>query len=251
MKKSSDLPVQSQPEDKPIHSGHRDRVKNLFLKEGLDSFSSHSVLELLLYYAIPMRDTNPTAHELIRRFGSLSGVFDAPFEELQQVKGIGKSAATLLKLIPEVCRRYQEDLDRDKQVIYDYDEAGKKLVKKFIGRQNEVVVLMLLDSKARMLYCDVVSEGSALAANIYIKKVVRLAVQYNAVYAILSHNHPSGNCLPSKQDVDTTRWVYEALQTVEVMLIDHIIVGGNDYLSFAKSKIMPELFNPEQDMEQE
>ncbi len=102
-----------------------------------------------------------------------------------------------------------------------------------------------------MLYCDVVSEGSALATNIYIKKVVRLAVQYNAVYAILSHNHPSGNCLPSKQDVDTTRWVYEALQTVEVMLIDHIIVGGNDYLSFAKSKIMPELFNPEQDMEQE
>lgn len=236
---------------KSLHSGHRERVKELFLKTGLDSFSSHTVLEMLLYYAIPQKDTNPIAHELLRKFGSLSGVFDAPMEELLKINGIGKSAAVLIKMVPQLSRLYQENLDHDKTVICDYDEAGQMLVKKFIGRQNEVVMLMLLDSKARILYCGVVSEGCATTANIYIKTIVRLAVQYNAVYAILAHNHPSGECLPSKQDISTTSWVFDALETVEVRLIDHVIVGGNNYLSIAKSKIMPELFNPEQDMEQE
>lgn len=234
-----------QPETISLHRGHRERVKNQFLKGGLDSFQPHSVLELLLYYAIPLKDTNLIAHLLLEKFGSLSGTFDAPYEELLKVDGIGKSAATLIKLIPQLCRRYQEDLDRDKILIYSYDEAGKRLINKFIGRQNEVIVLMLLDSKTRVLYSDVVEEGSVNSANVYIKKIVRLSVQYDASYAILSHNHPSGSCLPSKQDLSTTRWVYEALDTVEVRLIDHIIVSGNDYLSIAKSKLMPELFNSE------
>jgi DNA repair protein RadC len=162
-----------------------------------------------------------------------------------KVPGVGKSAATLLKLIPQIARKYQEDLDSDKTMIFSYDEAGRQLLKKYIGRQNEVVVLMLLDSRSRVVFCDVVNEGTATSANIYIKKIVRYSVQYNAAYAILSHNHPSGSCLPSKQDISTTRWVYEALDTVEVKLIDHIIVSGNDYLSIAKSKIMPEIFNTE------
>lgn len=237
--------TQKHPEKKPAHSGHRERVKNQFLKNGLDSFEPHVVLELLLYYAIPQRDTNATAHALLEKFGSLSAVFDAPFAELLKIPGVGRSAATLLKLIPQISRRYQEHLDSDKTVIFSYDEAGRQLMKKYIGRQNEVVVLMLLDSRSRILFCDVVNEGTATSANIYIKRVVQFAVQYNAVYAILSHNHPSGSCLPSKQDISTTRWVYEALDTVEVRLIDHIIVSGNDYLSIAKSKIMPEIFNTE------
>ncbi len=234
---------------KSVHSGHRERVKNKFLTEGLDRFEPHEVLELLLYFGIPLKDTNPTGHALLQKFGSLSGVFDAPFEELIQVEGVGKSAATLIKLIPEICRRYQENLSRDKQLIFSYDEAGNFLITKFIGRSNEAVILMLLDSKSRMIYCGVVNEGTAITANIYVKKIVRLAVQYNAVYAILSHNHPSGNCMPSKQDLNSTQWIYEALQTVEVQLIDHVIVSGNDYLSIAKSGIMPEIFDSKPDME--
>jgi DNA repair protein RadC len=234
---------------KSVHSGHRERIKNQFLKNGLDSFEPHAVLEMLLFYAIPLKDTNAIAHILLQKFGSLSGVFDAPIEELMQVSGIGKSAAVLLKLIPQLSRRYQEDLDRDKTVIYSYDEAGRQLMKKFIGRQNEVVVLMLLDSKMCVLYCDVVCEGTATAANIYIKKLIRLSVRYNAVYAIVSHNHPSGNCLPSKQDLSTTQWIYTALDTVEVRLLDHVIVSGNNFLSIAKSKIMPEIFGLHSDTE--
>lgn len=251
MKSDGDIRGTRTRQTNSMHNGHRERVKELFLKTGLDSFSPHAVLEMLLYYAIPQKDTNPIAHELIRRFGSLSGVFDAPMEELLKVNGVGKSAAILLKMVPQLSRAYEENLDRGKKTICDYDEAGKLLVKKFIGRQNEVVMLMLLDSRERILYCDIVSEGNVTAANIYIKTVVRLAVRYDAVYAILAHNHPSGECLPSKQDLDTTRWVFRALETVDVRLIDHIVVGGNDYVSLANSKIMPELFNPELDLEQE
>lgn len=234
-----------QPPEKSIHIGHRERIKTLFLKKGLDSFEPHAVLELLLFFAVPQRDTNEIAHRLLEKFGSLSGVFDAPFEEIIRVPGAGRSVATLIKLIPQLCRRYQEDLDRDKKVVYSYDEAGKILINKFVARQNEVVVLMLLDSKSRIVYCDIVGEGNTTAANIFIRKIVRFAVQYNADYAILAHNHPSGNCLPSRRDIETTRWVHDALDTVEVKLIDHIIVSGNDYLSIAKSEIMSELFHRE------
>ena len=232
-----------------IHNGHRDRVKNKFLAEGLDRFEPHAVLELLLYYAIPLKDTNPTGHALLKKFGSLSGVFDAPYEELLKVEGVGKSAATLIKLIPQLCRRYQENSDRDKNRMFGYDEIGKYMVNRFIGRSDEVIMLMLLDGRNRILHCGIVSEGSATAANIYVKKIVRLAVQYNAVYAVLSHNHPSGSCMPSKQDLNSTQWIYEALETVEVKLLDHVIVGGNDYLSLAKSGIMRELFKDRPDLE--
>lgn len=159
---------------KSVHSGHRERVKNRFLSDGLDRFESHEILELLLYFGIPLKDTNSIGHALLKKFGSLSGVFDAPFEELVQVEGVGKSAATLIKVIPEVCRRYQENLSKDKTRIFSYDEAGKFLINKFIGRTNEAVILMLLDSKSSVLYCDMVNEGTAVTANIYIKKLYGL-----------------------------------------------------------------------------
>lgn len=234
-----------------IHGGHRERVKELFLKTGLDSFTPHAALELLLYYAVPRRDTNPTAHALLRKFGSLSGVFDAPLEELEQVEGVGRSAAILLRMIPQLCRLYQKSLESGQKRICDFAEAGKIFTGEFLGIQNEAVMLMLLDSRERILFCGKVSDGSATAANIYVKTVASLGVRYNAVYAILAHNHPSGSCMPSRQDLDTTRWVYDALNTVEIRLIDHIIVGGNEYFSMAQSKILPELFNPEEDSGQE
>lgn len=249
MKKEKDESTKT--EKTSIHSGHRERMKELFLKTGLDSFTPHAVLELLLYYAIPQKDMNPIAHELLRRFGSLSGVFDAPMEELMQVNGIGRSAAVLLKMVPQLCRLYQKSLESGQKRICSYTEAGEIFLSEFLGVQNEAVMLMLLDSRERILYCGKVSDGSATAANIYVKTIVSLAVRYNAVYAILAHNHPSGSCVPSRQDLDTTRWISDALNTVEIRLIDHVIVGGSEYCSMAQSKIMPELFNPEEDTGQE
>jgi DNA repair protein RadC len=133
LSKTEYMPETEEQENSSMHIGHRERVKELFLRTGLDSFSSHSVLELLLFYAIPQKDTNPIAHRLIRQFGSLSAVFDAPFDELLNVDGIGRSAAILIKMIPQLCRRYEEDLQNGKITIFDYEEAGKLFVKKYIG----------------------------------------------------------------------------------------------------------------------
>lgn len=225
------------------HAGHRSRMREKFMKRGIDEFQPHEILEMLLYFSIPQKNTNELAHRLLDRFGSLSGVFHAPAEELRKIPGIGDSSLMLLKFIPELCRKYREDLNRDVRRICSYEEAGEYLVRKFTGRENEVVVLMLLDSRGKILFCDVVSTGSVTAVNVYVKDVVRAAVRYNAVSAVLAHNHPSGECLPSRQDLDTTRWVWEALNSVEVSLIDHIIISGEDFISLAKSGVLPDIFS--------
>jgi DNA repair protein RadC len=135
-----------------------------------------------------------------------------------------------------------DDKQQDKARIYNTETAGKMLQQKFIGRTNEVVVLLLLDSKSRQLFCGVVNEGCVNTVPIYVRKIVELAVRYNAASAILSHNHPSGNTMPSAGDITATKDVFHALETVNVHLSDHIIVIDGDYLSLADSGLLKNLF---------
>ena len=125
-----------------VHEGHRQRLRDRFLKEGLDGFAPHNVLELLLFYAVPQRDTNELAHRLLTRFGSLSGVLDADFDELCQVEGVGANVATLLKLVPGLARRYLDDYDENGVVLTTIEEVGTFLRPKFIGRNNEMIFLL-------------------------------------------------------------------------------------------------------------
>lgn len=224
--------------ERSVHEGHRNRIKKRFLEKGLDSFESHEALELLLYYGIPQGDTNPTAHRLLDAFGSFAKVLDAPVEELEKIKGIGPSSAILLKLIPQLARLYMEDLHTSQDRLYDTHSIGMYLMPKFIGRKNEVVILLLLDSKGRVLYCDVMNEGSIREVPIYIRSIVQKAVQYNAATAILAHNHPSGETMPSNGDLQATRDIYSALETVEVELEDHFIVVEGDYFSMKDTGVM-------------
>lgn len=226
------------------HEGHRKRVQERFLKKGVDSFESHQILELLLFFSIPRGDTNELAHRLIDQFGSLSGVFHAPFEELQKVKGVGRISALLLHLIPQLCRVYYEDLNREKVRVFEVEQAAEILKRKFIGRTNEVVVLMLLDSQCRLILCEVVNEGTVNTVPVYVRRIVELAVRYNASAAILSHNHPSGNPVPSKGDIESTVSVYHALKSVEVPLRDHIIFGDEDYISLSHLGILTDIMEP-------
>jgi len=218
-------------------------MREKFLRDGLDGFDPHVVLEVLLYNVIPRRDTNEIAHKLMDTFGSLAGVFDAPYEELLKIDGIGETAAALLKMVPPLSRRYLEDKYESGTSVADIETAGEILLKKFIGRINETIILLLMDSKGKLLFSGVVNEGTVNAADVYIRKIVELGVRYNASSAIISHNHPSGIALPSRDDLSTTRSVHDALALVGVKLIDHIIVADNDYVSIAQSGIMPELFD--------
>ena len=130
----------------PIHDGHRQRLKNRFLKEGLDSFSEIQVLELLLFYCIPRKDTNPIAHALLDHFGSLSQVLEAPAEELQKVEGVGESAATFLHLTTEVGRYYLVNRTMQATILPTIEDCAQYMLPFFFGRRNETVFLLCLDA---------------------------------------------------------------------------------------------------------
>ena len=176
----------------PIHDGHRQRLKERFAQEGLDHFDDLYVLELLLYYAIARKDTNPIAHALLDHFGSLTAVFEATPEELQKVPGIGRNTAIFLSLIPQVGRYYQIKRADPGDILHTLEQCGRYLVPYFYGREHETVFLLCLDAKCKVLGCKLVGEGSVNSANIPVRRVVEIALNTNATTVVLAHNHPSG-----------------------------------------------------------
>lgn len=218
-----------------VHKGHRERLKTRFLESGLDTFTDVQALELLLFYAIPQRDTNPIAHDLLEHFGSLSQVLEAPVEELKKIKGISEHSAALLRLVTELGRFYQVDCAQRTEMLTTLDACGAYLVPRFFGRKLETVFLLCLDAKCKVLCCREIGEGSVNAASISVRKVVETALSANATTVVLAHNHPSGIALPSADDVQTTHRVAAALEAVEIKLIDHIVVAEGDFISMAQS----------------
>ena len=218
-----------------VHKGHRQRLKARFLRDGLDNFEEHQVLELLLFYAIPQRDTNPIAHRLLERFGSLANVLDASPEELAEVDYMGDNAITLLKMVTAMCRTYQvSSASRSKQLT-TIDECGSFLLPYFYARQHETVYLLCLDAKCAVLCCEKIGAGGVNSAGVPIRAIVEKALKVDATSAILAHNHPSGLAFPSKEDIYTTRRVAAALDAVNIQLTDHIIVAEDDWVSLAQS----------------
>ena len=218
-----------------IHSGHRQRVKDRFRKEGLDNFDEVHVLELLLFYCVPQQDTNPLAHRLLDQFGSLSQVLEASPEQLEKVEGIGKNISTFVSLITAVGRYYQVNRNNQNKILTSVTACGDYLVPYFHGRPNETVFLLCLDAKCKVLSCREVGEGSVNSAGVPARKIVEMALGANATTVVLAHNHPSGLALPSGEDVHTTHRVAKALQAVEITLADHIIVADEDFVSLVQS----------------
>lgn len=218
-----------------IHDGHREKMRQRFLKGGLESYADHEALELLLYYAIPRRDTNPIAHALMDRYGSLSAVLTAPVEDLQRVEGIGESAAILLKLVPQLSRKARIADVEQETVLNSTERAGAYLLERFADERNEVVYQLCLDRKGKLLACKRLGEGSVTNAELDLRKVMENAILTSASAIILAHNHPSGLALPSKEDYTATDRVKMALHTIGVELVDHIIVADGDFVSMADS----------------
>ena len=217
-----------------IHAQHRRRVKNRFRNEGLDHFEELHALELLLFYALPREDTNPIAHDLLNRFGNLRNVLEAPVEQLMTVHKIGEHAAILLSLVKGLAQKYVTSGD-GAAPLNTMADCGSYLINRFIGRRDEVVMLLCLDAKRAPLCCRIVSEGSVNAAEISTRKVVEAALSVNATSVILAHNHPSGIAVPSMPDIVTTRRMGTALAAVDITLEDHIVVAGRDYVSLRDS----------------
>lgn len=219
-----------------LHSGHRQRVRERFLTEGLDNFNEHQVLEMLLFYCCPRKDTNELAHRLIAEFGSLTQVLEAPVEELEKVPGIGNSASIFISFAASFSRYYMVCKAKEQgHILHTPDDCGRYLQPFFFGRTNEVVYVLCLDAKCKVLTCKMVGEGSVNSAGVPIRKLVEIALGSNATSVILAHNHPSGLAIPSADDILTTEKVSAALRTVDVILSDHIVFSNNDYVSMAQS----------------
>ena len=197
-----------------IHDGHRDKMRRRFLSGGLEPFADHEALELLLYYAIPRRDTNPIAHALMERYGSLSAVLSAPPEDLEKVEGIGRSAAVLIKLVPRLYQKARLADAAQETVLNSSERAGAYLIERFSGETHEVVYLLCLDRKGKLLSCKRMGEGGIASAGLDIRKLLETALLTSASAVILSHNHPSGVALPSADDFTATERAKTALESI-------------------------------------
>ena len=192
----------------------------------LEETHYRTLLQEALSFVLPERQAERFTAMLLERFGSFAGVFLAPEEEL---------APRYLRLTTELARAYLEDSSRDLKHVYDTDSAVELFRPKLLGRTTEAVCLMLLDGQARLLYNDILSEGSISAVSVYIRRLLQLCIRYDAQHVLLAHNHPSGNAAASQNDIVATRQVEMALESIDATLNDHIIFAGDDYHSFAKS----------------
>jgi len=223
-----------------LHEGHRERLKRRFIEQGLDGFEDHQVLELLLFFSIPRKDTNDVAHRLISTFGSISNVFEAHPKDLQKVNGVGKNSAILISLISQISRRYLADKNRKTFQLRNVEVASEYIKSLFVGRKNEVFYVICLDTQLNVIYSASLFEGTVKEAVVYPRKVVECVIRYNASSVILAHNHPGGSVRPSMDDINTTQKIVNALSTIGVTVNDHFIVAGDKYYSFAQNGILPQ-----------
>lgn len=214
-----------------IHTGHRERLKRRFLETELNGFDDVNALELLLFYAIPRVDTNPIAHVLLDRFGSLHGVFEASVEELKKVPGVGENTAIFLHLIPAVAKRYmlsKKDFSKSIETtedLYDY------VIPLFAFHTDEYLYMFCMDSANKVLHTCEISHGAVDMVNVDTRKIIATVLERHASKIILAHNHPSGVLTPSDADIAISRTLENALQVFGVELMDHVIVGDGECLS--------------------
>ncbi|MBE6685730.1 MAG: hypothetical protein E7591_00675 [Ruminococcaceae bacterium] len=211
-----------------LHEKHRQRTRERFLQNGLESFNDHQVLELMLFFSIPRCDTNETAHRLLNKYGSLSAVFDAGYSDFLKQNGVGTNTATLFSIIPELARRYMIDKSTGKRVFKTMDDITELLINHFIGQSEEYVELFMFDASMKLIAHTPIQKGDPNSTSLNPQIIAESVFEHNAVNFLLAHNHPSGSLEPSDFDLSVTREIYRAFLPMNKRLIDHIIVAGGE-----------------------
>jgi DNA repair protein RadC len=226
-------------EEKPDYLEHRKRLRNRFQKSREEGLSDYELLELLLTYAIPRRDVKPYAKSLIKKFGSLAGVLDADPRELEEVLHVGPISSTLVHLVKKICEAYlaEKMIAREAlsspQAVLDFARV------KMAGLPHEAFMVIFLNTKNKVLDYKVIQEGTVDRAVIYPRRIVEEAIGRHAASVILVHNHPSGHSEPSPEDRELTRSIVEAARTIDLRVLDHVIVGKEGHFSFVENHIFP------------
>lgn len=230
--------------EKASYLGHRERIKNKFKVEGLKPFQDHEVLELLLTFAIPRKDTKKLAWALIKSFGSFEGVLDASYFELQKIEGLGPQSAILINLIREIITRYSYNRVKKQRRIGNQEELYNYCMAHLKNKREECFEVLFLDIKLRLLATEVLAFGDIDRAAISPRRLVELVLKYGAKNIICVHNHPSGDPTPSNEDKVVTEQLKNALEVLAVRLIDHIIIGDGKIYSLSSKNYIekPKIF---------
>jgi DNA repair protein RadC len=224
-------------QSKPSYIGHRQRIKTKYEKSGLNGWLDYEVLELVLSYAIPQKDTKSIARELLSRFKSINGILDADNRDLQSINGISKHTALFLNLLKDISvlymekRMFEKDLLSSPLIVYDYLKVSLK------GLIDEGFKMLFLDNRNQLIAMETLKNGTVNQTIVFPRKIVERALYHHAVGVLIAHNHPSGSLEPSQEDQEVTKDIREALKTVDITLLDHIIIGGNEFFSFRENQI--------------
>ncbi len=220
-------------EIKSIHKGHRERVRNKFLKYGLESFTEIEALEFLLFYAIPYKNTNELAHALIDEFGSLENVLRADIHRLTSVKGISSNSAALIALFNEIYKHIHVNINFEGIFLNTAHRMGRFCCNYFMNHVNETLILISTDSNRKLKSVDVISEGTVSQTPVFYSKVIDMALKNKTSTVFIAHNHPGNNPNPSHNDIEDTKELANYLEKSGIELIDHIVCSGQEFVSMS------------------
>ena len=224
-----------------IHKDHRKRVKQKFLKNGITAFEQHEVLEMLLFYAIPRMDTNRLAHELINKYGSFSGVFEASIQSLIEVPGVNYHTAILLKLIPAITNICATDKIKNGTYITSSFVAKKFVRSLFQGLDVENFFIICITANSRVIDTLRLTSNEVHKVDVPIRKVTNFILKNNCSRVILAHNHPNGSAKPSYEDISLTRKLINSCVLNDIDIIDHMIYTKHEVYGFAEHGDMSEI----------
>ena len=222
------------------YSGHRQRLRQRFLKSGLAGFAEYEVVELLLTLAIPRADVKPLAKALLARFGSFRGILDAPMEELRRIKDVGEISTVALRLVREMATLYLQQAAEAQECMGNMETLCRFWRLKIGALPNETFHVGYLDSGLRLLRngVETLEEGTVDRATIYPRRIIESALRRGAAALVFAHNHPSGDVRPSKQDKLVTQSLLVAASTVSIQILDHLIVTADKVFSFRQEGLL-------------
>lgn len=241
-KESADAKREAKLKERNIHKGHRQSVRERYYVDGMNGMPDHNILEFLLFFAIPYKDTNEIAHLLIDRFGSFSGVLQASLEELKGVKGMTENAACLITMLLPIYRHYFDDQTSKSPSYATAKDLADYIRPKFIDSVNERAFLICFDNSHHLITSRQICEGSLSSAVFKNRDIAQAVLETKASEVILVHNHPVGIALPSENDVKATIQVYDFLKYLDVKLTDHIIITREGHCSMACLKKFAPIF---------
>ncbi len=228
-----------QPSAEDKNAGHRERLRGRFEKSGLEGFNDYEVLELLLTYLIPRKDTKDISKNLLKRFGSLKGVLSADTNELKQIEGLGRQSVIFIKFQNELMKYYFENQVEKGEIQFTSLEQTVTYLNAVIGNnKNEVVKVLYLNSQNKMIHKELIDAGTVNESYLNYRRIAVTALKYDSTSVIVAHNHPSGNPEPSGYDDKITIKMAEALKVVDIDLQDHIIIADEGFFSYREQGIL-------------